>query len=491
MVVATKGQELAEARIDLPLRRTAAAGPLVVAVLAAALAPVARADEPYAPFRADGGPLDIRLVAVRPDAGDKFYDPNGKEIRWTGGVLDITDEPWNDQYRRDFIFRFPDVKEPVLFDIWHGVHLCGTRQYLKRAGIRPMGVHDGGQFYKWSTTFPGNYQNGMIAGLVPRSVAVRQVDLVLRYFYGPPQDPICAFTGPFQLGRTVDADEHLPYQMTCEQTYRMSGTSTFRLVFSIDVLRDESVSVILYDKDGKRCHPSIISRGARPFASFHGPLEQIAKVTLGERAYERTFHNVVVEYPQLPGRDHAAYLDRAVEALDMQRLLTDRLAQYSIRTPSQAITVIDLVQGGELARRVLEVIMGGEPRIDLSRVDEPTRQKLHAAARKWAASWDLYMRFHGVELGLFGGWPEFFDQAVTLLQDDYWYLPYNEDVDRDIEQVVRLLQDRWQDRLTPDQRDNLVAYGEGRRPLPVLGPTAETAGKAIPVEPAKAGRQGQ
>jgi hypothetical protein len=465
-----------KARVDPAVPRTVAAGSLVIVGLVAVLVPMARATEPDKPFKADGGPLDIRLVAVRPDGGEKFYDPNGRPIRWAGGVLDITDDPWNDQYRRDFILRLPDVNDPVLFDVWHGVHLGGTRLYLKRAGIRPMGVHDGRQFYKWSTTFPRTYRDGMIAGLVPRSTAVHQVDLAVRYFYGPPQDPICTFTGPFELGRTVAADENLPYRMTCEQTYRMSRVETFRLTFSIDVLRDDSVSVLLYGADGKRHHPSIISRGERPSVIFHGSPGRIAKVTLGERAYERVFHNVVVEYPQQPVRDHAAYLDRVTEALDLQRLPVDRLAPYSIRTPSQAMAVIDLVQGGELSRRVVEVLANDEPPLDLSRTGEAARQKLRSVARRWIASWDLYMQLRGVQLGLLDDRSEFFDQAISVLKDDYHYLPETDGVAHDLDQIARLLLNRWQDRLTPEQWDNLAAFCDGRRRVPVLAPT-DTGGR--------------
>jgi hypothetical protein len=466
-------QSADERRIDSMMRSSLAVGLLVIA----ALASVVRADEPYTPFKADGGPLDIRLVAVRPDAGEKFYDPNGREIPWTGGVLDITDEPWKDQYRRDFIFWLPDVKEPILFDVWHGVHLCGTRLYLRRTGVRPMGVHNGGQLYKWSTTFPSTYRDGTIAGLFPRSTDVRQVDLALQYFYGPPQEPICSFTGPLSAGRTVAADANLPYQMTCEQVHRMSGPETFRLTFSIDVLRDENVSVLLYGADGKRHHPSIVSRGVRPFVVFHGSPDQVAKVTLGERAYERVFHNVVVEYPQQTGSDHPPYLDRVVEALNLQRLPTDHLASYSIRTPSQAMAVIDLVQGGELAQRVVEVLASEERPVDLSRADEATRQKLYGVARSWVDSWDLYVRLRGVQLGLLGGQPEFFDQAVRLLQDDYHYLPDASGVERDLDQLARLLLNRWTDRLTPEQRDDLAAFRDDQRPLPVLAPADKSGPK--------------
>jgi hypothetical protein len=436
----------------------------------AVLASLARAAEPHRPFRTDGGPLDIRLVAVRPDAGEKFYDPNGREIRWTGGVLDVMDEPWGDLCRRDFILRLPDVNDPVFFDVWHGVHLCGTRLYLKRAGISPMGVHDDSQFYIWSTAFPRTYADETAAGPTPRSAGVRRVDLAVRYFCGPPQDPICVFTGPFEVGRTVNADANLPYQMTCEQVLRVPWTDMFRLVFSIDVLRDDAVSVLLYGADGKRRFPTTVSRGERPYVAFRGSLGQIAKVTLGERAYERVFHNVVIDYPQQAVLDHAAYLDRVAEVLNLKKPPTDSLASYGIRTPAQAIAVIDLIHGGELARRVVEVLTSDERPVDLSQMDEAARRKLRNVAQRWAASWDLHVRLLGVQLGLLDSQGDYFGQAIALLRDDYHYLPAGECVEDDLNRIARLLLSRWQDRLTPQQRDNLATFRDGRRSLPVLAP---------------------
>ncbi|MBN1507304.1 MAG: M56 family metallopeptidase [Sedimentisphaerales bacterium] len=454
-------------------------GLIVVCVTAAVLLPMAKAATQDRPFSAEGGPLDIQLVAVRLDAGEEYRDPTGNELDWTAGILNTRLDQWDtDDARRDFIFKLPDTNEPLLFAASQHIHVTG-RSATPSGGMRPMGLQEGSLLYVLPTMVPRSRpSDGRLSRVFSGSSDVRQVDLTLRYFYGPPRDPICTFTGPFEAGRPSAADGNLPHQLTWEKL-GTGPVDTFRLNWPAGLAADDDVPVLIYDTNGKRHHPSLLPLSKATYVLVEGPLERVAKITIGEEPHERVFRNVVVGYPHRPARDHAAYLNQVAKILNLEKLPKKKLAQRQFRTPQEALAVLDILQGGELTRLAVEAITHGKPPVELSSLDEPTRDKVHAVAQKWAASLDLDMRSRGVQLGLLGPWPEFFDQAITLLRDDYHYLPETDRVVSDLGRIAWLLLNRWRDWLTKDQYDGITSFYNGRRVFPVLAAVGRGTGEIV------------
>jgi hypothetical protein len=460
-------------------------GLLGIIVVALILLPMGKTTTPTQPFSATGGPLDIRLIAVRPDAGEEYYNPVGERLDWNPGVLNTYGDAWDaDDCRRDLLFELSDANESVLFDTLQHIRVAGWG-LLKRPGVRVMGLRNGNVLCILSVSIPRH--RGFDGKVIPYwfgSSEIRQVDLTLRYFYGPPRDPVCTFTGPLEEGGTIAADGNPSYQVTCERLFPIPNPSEmFRLKFTAGLIADDDISVLIYDTDGRRHHPVTRPSGRTTFVDVQGPLDRVSKIIIGEKPHERVFRNVVVSYHHQPTRTYAAYLDRMAKVLNLEALPKNDLASYQLRTPSDALAVLDVIHGGHLSRDAVEAICAMS-REDLSHMDEPSREELNSVAHKWVASADLDMRLRGVRLGLLGDQPDFFSQAISLLQDDYHYLPETDGIMYDLGHIAGLLVNRWRDRLTEDQRSGLALFLNGSRVLPILASPDKGIGGDAFVRPA-------
>jgi len=457
--------------LNRPMPKTAKLGILgllAIIVTAVILLPMAKpaGESEASRFSVAGKPLDIRLIGVRPDAGDEVYDPQGNRLSWSPGVLDVTDRPWGKQnFRRDFIFKVPDIDGEILFDTWQNVSPVGVNWKLKLGGVRPLCRSNGRQLFLFSTHIPRKHPK-RIARLFSLDVPTRKVNLTLRYYYGPPRDPICTFAGPFSSGEKVRADGNSAYELTPEKLFSNSLTYRFRVSDNLKLSRRSTV--LIYQNTGKK---HLVTEVTREFFVFDSlSLEEIASVTIGEKPHERTFRNIVVSYPDRPATQYPPYLDRVAQQLGLTDLSKDDLATYRFKNANQAIAVIDIIQGGELARSAVQAITYSKPKTEIGELDEHTQEKMRATAARWAASVDLQMRFYGLQLGLLASWPEFLEQAINMLRENYEYLPSQDlrAVQGNLGHVVWLLLNRWRDRLTPEQLESLRAYYNGQRKLPIL-----------------------
>ena len=466
---------------------------LAVIIIAAILLPMAKAkvsDESR--FNVGGGPLDIQLLGVRPDAGDDIYDAEGKKLEKALGPIGLWEDPWgSDKQRRDFIFELPAVDKQVLFDRWHHLYHSGTNTGLGVGRGWSLGRSGKQELFILMTTFKKTYLK-RTAYFFTRQVPVHKVDLELRYFCGPPLDPVCTFSGPFAFGTKTFADGGLSYELTPEKFEPPFSESHIRFRFSGGRELGTNPTVIIYDTSGSRHLMETVGLGKNGLVFEHSqlPLDKIAAITVGEKPHERTFRNIVVDYPDRPVREYPEYLDRMADILGITNLSKEELSTYRFKDPNEAIAVIGIVRGRGHTASAVEALMFGKPAIDISGLEPQVHEKIRHTANIWASAVDPRMKARGVQLGLIGRWPEFFEQALEILSNDYQYLPL-EDVrilKREVGYIVWILLNRYRERLTAEQVQRLQEYHNGQRGLPVLAPQVKTD---VQVEVEPVGQSGE
>ena len=81
-----------------------------------------------------GGPLEIRLVGVRPDAGEKLFDINGKEIEGLKIPSLVYGGWWgSENLRREFIFELPTELVTV-----HVGHVCIRNDEIRAHAVEEL-----------------------------------------------------------------------------------------------------------------------------------------------------------------------------------------------------------------------------------------------------------------------------------------------------------------------------------------------------------------
>lgn len=389
---------------------------LVIIITAAILLPMGKAMQPK-PFVVNKGPLDIRLVGVCPDGGRQIYDASGRKLKATMGALGAFHTYWKDEDKcRDFLFEVPDVNSQVVFLPFIHMYIAGTKLGLGGGRVGYFDPTDNPFNFIYSTTFARTYRKDVLS--IPHKKRIQNVDLTLRYLYGPRGQDTCTFTGPFKMNQTVVADGAKSYNLTFQEGITIEG-SGIMLRFETSEPFDRETPAILYDLNGRRymldeAHGS--RSGGKTNLQYHGVVvlpEKIAAITFGEKPHEITFKNVAVDYPDRPHRTHAEFLDEMAKRFDLTNTSSEYLAQYSFKNPTEAIDVIDIVRGDWHVRQVYEAIQHGKTKIDITKLDQATQEKIHQAVTEWAKT--NYLAKYGISLGLMGQWPEFIDIAIEKL----------------------------------------------------------------------------
>ncbi|MHC4169270.1 MAG: MSCRAMM family protein, partial [Planctomycetota bacterium] len=184
--------------------------------------------------------------------------------------------------------------------------------------------------------------------------------------------------------------------------------------------------------------------------------DEIAAITFGEKPHEITFKNVAVHFPDRPQRTYPEFLDRMAEKLDLTGLSPEQLSEYRFKSPQKAIDVIDIVRGGQHIHHAFEAIKHSRPKVKISGLDQTTQNKIRRAAANWAGAG--YLRKYGIELGLMGRWPEFFDMAVARLSEEPPSDNYPFDLrswTQDNASIARVMANYRMDTLTVDQVSKL------------------------------------
>jgi len=395
-------------------------GLLAVIIAAAILLPMARAEK--AEFAGEGGPLDIRLAGVRPDGSDDIYDGNGNKIA-ENTFANIATRWGKDSQHRTFIFELPKTEEPILFLPFLQIKPTGGKHGFGTVQHPLLYYSEDKLTYSVGMHFPRTYKKSFL-GFFTRDKKIHEIDLFLRYYYGPRGAADFVFTGPFTEGKTVRANGGGDCELTAKED-RLNYVNKPAAFFKVSSnIRFDGDSTLVYDTSGRRHLPEAEGGHIGSDGSLHNyrveglTLNSIAYVTVGEKPYEMTFNNVVVSYPDRPARDRVEFLDEMCERLDLTGLSGEQLYEYRFENPTDAIKVIDIVRGQWYVRKVFDAIRWTQPKIELSSLDEQTQEEIRSAAAKWAKAGHPNIRAMGIRLGLMGGWPEFLDQALEWLEQD-------------------------------------------------------------------------
>jgi len=388
----------------------------VIVLLLAILLPMATISHPKMSV-INNGPLDIRLVGVRPDGGRYIYDPNGKKTDKSPISYTTYAQSWKPESQyREFIFEVPKVEDQLLFTVFQKLKVSDSNRGLGGSFRNMFDQTNDPSTLVYSIVFNREYNKRFF--FLNFDKPISYVDFTLRYFYGPRSQATCTFTGPFALDKTYKAEPNLPYEVTFQEAFNIIGTG-IEMQFVTTQPFDSETPVIIYDSQGMRyfLHSGSGrsgSRGAnRKYREIPLSLDEIAAVTFGEQPYEITFKNVKVEYPGLPVRTHPVYLDIMAERLNLTGRTPEQLSRYKFKNPLEAIKVVDIVRDASNIGKVVEAIRYSKPEIHISELDEATQDKIHQTAAQWAGLYPVEQ--YGIQLGLMGKWPEFFDLAIEKL----------------------------------------------------------------------------
>jgi hypothetical protein len=259
-----------------------------------------------------------------------------------------------------------------------------------------------------------------------RNIAIDRIDLNLRYYYGPPNKPICTFKGPFKAGQRMTDETGL---------YEISFLSHQDQSHKMLVLRccakqgiDENAHALFYDFKGKRHYtgkgwqrgkwkPGKTTRkelwytipGIRPEVT----LNNFAIITIGEEPFGITVKNLRLSSPSSEHRTYAEHLDKIAERLEPKRSAT---YWRRLRDPNDALEVADLLRGDQIFQlcRNLCFRRNGRPRFDPVTLNTEQAERLRHAALRWTKAMDPEIRAQAVSLGLHCKWPEFVDLGMDV-----------------------------------------------------------------------------
>lgn len=366
------------------------------------------------------GPLDIKLLGVRPDVDDDLYNPEGEKIgelpsysRWTAN--------WSpDSMHRDFVFSLPAGREDLLFIPFHrlvesdsGRSLQPPSGYKRRRGSRERFI--------LSSRFNRTVRKTWLPILhLSYDDPVEYVDITIRFFHGPRGKARFRFEGPFTPRETVSANTG-PHELTpLPNPFPGQRASRFQLKSPVFFDPDQEAVGLAYDKAGNR-HLARTASGSASSSTgvnfeYHVDgilLRDLAVITFGEQPKEQAFRNIRVRYPDRPIPSHAPYLDRMAEKLGLSHLTGKELAQYNFEDPVRAVRAVDVVRGSHVWRMLGALSKWGKNWH--KKLPQETRERVRRALHRWSGSWDPSVRVEVVRLAKWAGWVEFLHVAVDLL----------------------------------------------------------------------------
>ncbi|MEJ2648652.1 MAG: hypothetical protein P8016_09625 [Sedimentisphaerales bacterium] len=405
---------------------------LAMVILAAILLSTSRMTHPKMSV-INNSPLDIKLVGVRPDSGDELFDANGGKIGEFPEFPVVYTDSWSPQSQcRDFIFEVPEVKDQLIFATFQKISVSENNRSLSAGFRRNYSAISEPNSLTYSVTFNRSYRRNLIPFL-NISKQIDYIDFTLRYFYGPRLKATRTFIGPFVMDRAVKAQENENSEITFRETD--THNTGIQIHFKSSEYLESIQPVFLYDKKGKRYIPGAMNghggSGGIDYRYDNIPLspDEIAAVTFGEQPYEITFKNIKVRYNNLPPPEYPECLDAMAQRLNLSGLTGEQLRQYDFKNPQEAIEAIDILQSRTHILKALQTIrfnlynsgspsqdmiaVKSNPKVQISQLDLAAQDRIHQTALKWIQNSNI--KQYGIELGLMGKWPEFFDLAIERL----------------------------------------------------------------------------
>jgi len=372
--------------------------------------------------KSEAGPVDIRLLGLRPQLGDAIYDITGKKIRETLGVGRPEGPHWGDAHRCDYIFELPHTREPLIFLPIPKISVSGENRILGGSmGYCFLPGPDKNLLWVRSS-FPRSYKKSILAGLRTIDIPVKAIDLSIRYFHGPPREADLTFKGPFKAGRKL-TDKTGKYEITFGPERRPGGSRYRRFELNTKQRLDIDIPVLLYYTAGNRilAHNGSASSGQNgthiEYDIYGLVFENIAMITFGEKPFEKTFTNLKPNLPGQSPRNYAEYLDTIAERLNLN-LPPEKLADYTFTNADEALKVVDVVRGRGIVKNTMALLYGGSDRntrLDPTKLNFSQAKNLRSTALRWTGALDPEIRACGVKIGLRCKWPEFVEPALVLL----------------------------------------------------------------------------
>ncbi len=367
-------------------------------------------------------PNSLKLQYVRPDYGREVYDAAGELIGTVPVMNPYMRTHWDaDEMARQFVFTCRVDGEDPLF--WRRVSLSlngGTSRAI--AWLRP--TDSGGGWYTLSceSALPRSIRQpsfSLIIFSIPRSpIPVHTVDAEIRYFAGPRGPAAATYTGPFQAYKTYRATEN--EKITLECVARVGSSTNLHIVGPAPM--DSEAPIILYLRDGQRILAGSRSGSTSSSRGFDWTVSQldvtlgaITHITIDEKPKTQVFRNIVVDYPGRPHRTYPESFEEIAARLDLDVDLTspesiDKFANDKsfLKTPSDALRILDIAQGQHLAHAMETLKEGSIP--DLS---EAEQEQLRSILDKWL---ETDREIAACHLGLWAGWPDVIDRIPPLLR---------------------------------------------------------------------------
>ena len=354
-----------------------------------------------------GDPLDIRLVAIRPDSGDEIFAPNGESLGKRHFGTQYLERWENVKANREFFFDIPETTGPIQFPTRASIRESGTGKGLGGATpvLRP--AEDGKKQVVVPAVFLQEYRKRIITfgiQFIDRYIPtvkkrVRDVDITLRFYSGPNGPAALRFTGPFSEEHPVSDDAKGGCTMTVKMESRGRRTQSVSINVDSPQQLDADSICVLYKDDGSwfSCHlegpygePDFKFEYRIPWSH---PLSQISAVTIGEKVRDRTFHNVPIVFPHWPERDHAPYLDAVDERLHRDSAIP---LDWGTLSGTEALEVLDLARGWSL-NQAWDAIRSGKKPLEPDELTSDQLARLRETATECVNSMDPPASAQGFE----------------------------------------------------------------------------------------------
>jgi len=252
----------------------------------------------------------LRLVGVAAQGNAAVYSPDGKKIGTTFGEAH---SGGGADYDGMFIFDASMLGDDVTLDNSSSVAPRGASEKSScRMSREGLFSHDGKKLLYADFNLEKSYRYSLLPGFAPLKIIgwqrqLTSVDVTVRYWRASRGEAQYTFEGPFAYGKTIRAKSG---KKECSITpwFRVDGNWLWgtEVVVESTGTGDECPRVLAYDRSGRRFTAGTVmpqSTNGHMFADIIVSgvrLEDIAFITINEKAAEETFRDVMIAYPGGP-----------------------------------------------------------------------------------------------------------------------------------------------------------------------------------------------
>ena len=359
------------------------------------------------------GPLKIRFAGVQFGLSDSLFDRRGRKIG--EGLNHPYVGPSKENANWRFIFELPEMDGTQSVARFLKVSPSGEERWLGGSQALVIEVDNGVKELIAEVRTSAFYEKNF--SLWSRKTRLKEVDVILQYYYGTARGAACFFRGPFQAGKTV---ESAGFSLVMGDITNGPPPAHAAFLLSSNAWIETALPPLAYDKARKRYMGSWGSGHSGPNGSeydirFDGirPSE-IELITINEAPYEVRVNGISVVEPRQAEEETRTRLDGIAKALGLSSITFEELGKYDFyKNSGRAVDSIRLLCGLPL-RRALDAIQHGEPRLKAGELPPAALESLRQTALQWAKAPAPHCLI-GIEMGLWGGWPEFYPMALDIL----------------------------------------------------------------------------